>query len=223
MALLTSLEAYWKLDESSGDAADSSGNGHTLTNVGSITYEAGKINNGARNNSGSKRLSATINGLTLASNNTWAFWYKPNAHNGYLMDHFTQSGSRRAIFYNDGNGIRLFASGNEIDGGAMTLGTEYFVVAVKTGSSWELFVDNVSKGTTTTGAVSYSNTSAFSLLSPADSFVAQPNAVIDEFGYWTQALDATDRSDLFNGGAGLSHPFSVAALPTPSNFLMMGV
>ena len=40
--------AYWKLDETSGNASDATGNGNTLTNNNSIAYITnGKINNGA--------------------------------------------------------------------------------------------------------------------------------------------------------------------------------
>ncbi len=44
--LLTGLAAYYKCDESSGNLADSTGNGHTLTNTNTGTFSAGKINNG---------------------------------------------------------------------------------------------------------------------------------------------------------------------------------
>ena len=47
MSLTTNIVAYWKFDESSGNAMDSTGNGNTLTNVNTVTYSAGKINNGA--------------------------------------------------------------------------------------------------------------------------------------------------------------------------------
>jgi hypothetical protein len=40
------LVGYWKMDESSGNALDSSGNGYTLTNNGSTPYVGGKFGNG---------------------------------------------------------------------------------------------------------------------------------------------------------------------------------
>lgn len=39
----TSLRVHYKLDESSGNASDSSGNSLTLTNTGTVTYVNGKI------------------------------------------------------------------------------------------------------------------------------------------------------------------------------------
>ncbi len=75
MALTTGLKAYWKLDESSGNAADSTGNGNTLINNGSTTYTTGKINNcadfGASNSTKSLTLdSATPLGLTTTDLST---------------------------------------------------------------------------------------------------------------------------------------------------------
>ena len=55
MALTDNLVSYWKLDESSGNAADSVGS-NTLTNTGTATYAAGKINNGVVVNGSSQRL-----------------------------------------------------------------------------------------------------------------------------------------------------------------------
>ncbi|HLE48848.1 MAG TPA: LamG domain-containing protein [Patescibacteria group bacterium] len=39
------LVGYWKMDEASGDAADSSGNGVTLTNQSTVSYVGGKFGN----------------------------------------------------------------------------------------------------------------------------------------------------------------------------------
>lgn len=38
------LVAYWRLDETSGDALDATGNNHTLTDVNTVTTASGKIN-----------------------------------------------------------------------------------------------------------------------------------------------------------------------------------
>lgn len=208
MALTDNLVAYWKLDESSGNAADATGNGNTLTNTGGITYESGKINKGARNNGSSNRLSGTITGLTSTSNNTWSFQIKLNSFNGYIVDHLPTSNGVRFIIYGNGtNGITIFANGNTINITGMSLGTFYHVVVTKNGTGWTAYLDNVSKGTTTTGGGSYINNLAFSLLSPADSFGSQPDVVIDEFGIWDRALSAGEVSQLYNGGAGLQYPF----------------
>lgn len=46
--LLTDLLAYWSLDETTGNRADSSGNGLTLTPAGSVTYDTGLQGNAAK-------------------------------------------------------------------------------------------------------------------------------------------------------------------------------
>ena len=74
MALIPT-KAYYKLDESSGNAADATGNGYTLTNNGTTTYTTGKINNGgdfgASNSTKSFSIdSATPLGLTTTDIST---------------------------------------------------------------------------------------------------------------------------------------------------------
>lgn len=81
MALTTNITGYWKLDESSGNASDATGNSNTLTNNNTVTYSAltGKINNGALM---AKTLSQSLSitnaaqtGLGLGSGDySWAFW-----------------------------------------------------------------------------------------------------------------------------------------------------
>lgn len=45
MALTDNLNAYWKFDESSGNAADATGNANTFTNNNTATYAAGLVGN----------------------------------------------------------------------------------------------------------------------------------------------------------------------------------
>ena len=46
-SLFDDLVAYWNLNETSGDRADATGNGHTLTDNNTVGYATGKINNAA--------------------------------------------------------------------------------------------------------------------------------------------------------------------------------
>jgi hypothetical protein len=71
------LIGYWKLDESSGNAADSSGNGITLTNNSSTNYTTGKFGNaGWFDASSSDYFSA---GSTINNISTVSFWASPSA------------------------------------------------------------------------------------------------------------------------------------------------
>ncbi len=78
------LVGYWKLDESSGTAADSSGNSLTLTNNATTTYVAGKFG------SGSEHVPASLQYLntatTIAGVKTVSFWVNPDVTGNYYID-----------------------------------------------------------------------------------------------------------------------------------------
>lgn len=80
MALTDNLQGYWKLDEASGNASDSSGNSNTLTNNGTVTYiNPAVIGNGALFvKASSQNLSITNaaqTGLGLGSGDySWSWW-----------------------------------------------------------------------------------------------------------------------------------------------------
>jgi hypothetical protein len=80
------LVGWWKLDESSGSAADSSGNGYTLTTVAPVTWlpAGGKIAGAADLGSTTGTLVSTEPQAALDSINdtvTTAFWVKNNGTN----------------------------------------------------------------------------------------------------------------------------------------------
>lgn len=88
--LLEGLEGYWKLDETSGNAADSSGNSRTGT-CGDIVYTAsGKISRcfGFTNSSSIVIVVSSIKPTTAAS---FSFWFK-NTSNGSEQCFLSNSG-----------------------------------------------------------------------------------------------------------------------------------
>lgn len=224
MSLLTGLQAYYKLDESSGNASDSSGNSFTLTNTGSTPYGTGKINNGAQfNRTNNRRLASGSNlNFNWSNDYSWSFWVNMNAfvNSEYLIDHVTTSGSdRRMIFYTGADSrFRIFASGNEaVSSSSFSTGVWYHIVGVKSGSNWTLYVNNISEATTTSSTIDYT-ANDMALGAAYDGFGANSNATIDEVGFWNKALTAGEISTLYNGGAGLSYPFSTPTA-NPAFFL----
>lgn len=214
MSLLTGLTAYWKLDESSGDAADSHGS-NTLTNESSVVYTTGLLNNGAQNNgtSGRRLRNTNFTGLTSSSTNTWSFWFKRDPSSaGYLIDHLPSANGVRLIVYDSTSTIRMFANGNEVASSTITNGVWYHVVVTKNGTSWELFLNNTSQGTTTSGGLSYSNLADFALLESADGSGGAPcRATIDEVGVWSRVLDSTERTQLYGSGTPPAYPFTTGS------------
>lgn len=70
--LSNGLVGYWKTDESSGNAADSSGNGLTLTNNNTVAYAGGKFGNAASFTAASSRYLSTAS--TISGVKTVSFW-----------------------------------------------------------------------------------------------------------------------------------------------------
>ena len=223
MALTTNLVAYYKLDESSGNPADATGNGYTLTNINTATFSAGLINNGIDcGNDGTTRGASISNNLGTTANGakSISFWVKmnsePSSQFNYIvqLNHTTTSTSF-SIDYDDSGGtkhIRLekYCSGNSDDVQVtynVTLGTStwHHIVGTTDGTTLTLYLDGVSVNTgsdfTASGSGSYtdvfqignSNTSHFK---------------VDEVGVWNRALSSTEVSQLYNSGAGLQYPFS---------------
>jgi len=227
MALIDNLVSYWKLDESSGNAADSVGS-NTLTNTNSATYSAGKINNGvavARASSQYLTITdATQSGLDITGSLSFSFWMKPSsqADARAIFAKYNTTGNQMAYQFRVGasSGLAFWAdlSSNgsavtQVQGGTVTWnnGTWYHIVFVYTASAGT--VDCYSNGsniTTLSGfPTSLFNSSAnfnlgVGLLAGGEYF----DGMIDEAGIWSRALTSTEVTELYNSGAGLAYPFT---------------
>lgn len=220
-ALTDDLLAYYKLDESSGSAADASGAGNTLTNNNSVTYAAAKINNGAvgTNTTNGYLGIASALGYTAAANRTWNFWVKPNSLNGYLLDNITAAGDAdRLIIYGGSTVVHIFINGNTVSSSALTGGTFSMITVKKTGTTYELFLNTVSQGSTSPGGATYSGGVGFNLLNSLYTGGTMTNDTIDEVGIWNRALTSGELTSLYNGGAGLAYPFSTPSAAVPIFF-----
>lgn len=222
MALTTNLVSYWKLDEASGNAADSVGS-NTLTNNGTTPYVAAKIGNGISvDGSGSKYLSITDAAQTGLEFGTGAFtisvWIKKavtgsdmnvvnkidnaTAGNGYSLQ-VTNSGSKITFGVAD-TGSNASAQGTITD----DTNWHHLVGRRTAAGLLAVFVDGVKTepGTTFTGSVNGSP--AFALGRQADRNINYFNGVIDEAGVWSRALSDAEVASLYNSGNGLAYPFA---------------
>ena len=82
--LTNGLVGYWKMDESSGNAADSSGNSYTLTNNATATFAAGKFANAGSLASASSQYFNTA--TNMGNIQTASFWVNPTSTTTYLAD-----------------------------------------------------------------------------------------------------------------------------------------
>jgi hypothetical protein len=82
--LQNGLVGWWKMDETSGNPADSSGNGNSLTNNATVTFVAGKFGNAANLVSTSNQYLSTTTSITGIQ--TVSFWVNPTATTTYFVD-----------------------------------------------------------------------------------------------------------------------------------------
>lgn len=225
---------YWKLDESSGNAVDATGNGYTLTNTGTTTYASGLLNNsadfGSANttkmlsvasnlgiNGGTVTLSGWVNVNTALSGGT-------NAQYSLLTLQSMQSGTTNTIYqivyeYNSGSPRLQFgrrtpgAAGNDSQafyGVTLTPGTWYHVTLTYDGSTLRGYL-NGSQVTSTSasgnGSINLSN--CFQLGSRGDNCTVNSantaSVKMDEVGVWNRALSGQEVSALYNSGAGTAY------------------
>lgn len=229
MSLLSNIVAYWKLDESSGNAHDAVADAYTLTNVGSFSYATAKINNGA-----DFGASNTTKGLNTANDLginggavTMNVWVKINTEiaSGTYNMLKCQSGTQDVIQYIDyeyNSGTRrlhwrrfkFVTTVNDFVYN-ITLGTSnwYMLTYTFDGSDVKGYVNGGYVGhVASSGNGSTALSEYFAI---ADTNGAYASAIFDECGVWSRALSQDEITSLYNGGAGLQYPF----LPANKGFL----
>jgi len=238
MALIDNISAYFKLDESSGNAADATGNGHTLTNVNTVGYGAAKINNGAdfgsSNTNKKLRNSSSQLGLTnFSSAQSYSFWVNvttaPTSGNtAYLWFNDFSDGNIRVLYKNDGGTMKVqMARGsgtflNTADNDfTLTTGTWFHIVFTYAGSgtgNGKLYINGTLQSTeltstqTTGGGVGPDFTMAMRGNDDTLPFSGQ----LDEFGAWNKVLTQNEVDELYNSGNGSQYPFSTPITVTPA-------
>ena len=221
MAILDNIVAYYKLDESSGNAIDSVAS-FDLTNNNTAAYASGKINNAVDFGSGNtnKSLTRADNlGITGDEALTISGWVKLNdeiaADEWEFFGHSDDSANPNYInlrySYNGGTrrlGISTGFSLNSLY--EITLGTAnwyHLIITRDASNNTELFVNSVSQGTGSDAAQDV-NANAFAIGQTAESSDKFSSVLVDEVGVWNRVLTQAEIEVLYNGGSGLQYPFS---------------
>lgn len=220
--LLTGLVAYWGLDEASGDAADKHSGGLTLTQTGSPGAASGVVYSTARTFNGSNQYftrasdsSITLGDIDyavamwvfLSDLSTRYFIGKANALNGADWDYAGQYSPSLGLRWIIGNGTGNSAIAASTFGTAST-NTWYLFIAQHVATTNTIFV-SVNAGTedsaTYTGTHD-TTTKPLAIGRLSDYSGNQWYGRIGPVAIWkNRTLDATARSALWNGGAGLAY------------------
>jgi hypothetical protein len=232
MALIDNLISYWKLDESSGNAADSHGS-NNLTNTNTVTYSAAKINNGANFvDTSSQKLTitdASQTGLDITGALTISFWFKRPTTGKYTdINKWSQAGgehqcSYQVDLYSDNTLYFQVSSSGYVDAGRAywasnstfteTSNWHFLVCTYVPSTSMIVYLDgDVWEGTVngTIPASIFNSSTDFKIgFLPLGTDLYDTSS-FDEVGIWNRALSSTEVTELYNGGDGLAYPFEAA-------------
>lgn len=241
MALTDNLVSYWKLDESSGNAADSVGS-NTLTNNGTITYSASKINNGANLVAASSQYFSKTSQTGLAFSGgsfSLAFWTNPTSLVAftYLLTLFDDDAPDSRSWYTrfnatGGVSVTLRAADNLSNltatvAAGFTTGSLQHCVITYTASTHliEVYRNGTSQGTADITATSFRTSGSTFEIGSLISGGQNPayTGQLDEIGAWSRVLTSTEVSQLYNSGNGLQYPFAGATTANPHLLSSTGV
>jgi len=216
MALVDNCTHYWKMDEASGNSADSVGS-ITLTAT-NITRTTGLINNCAVY-SGNYAQAYSADGI-LKSNNAWSIscWF-------YITAQPTAEASIQNIFYVRNNGYanaisldyrRTSADVYKFD--LNNIGSDSVSTQTETLNTWHHYVivfDTSNFNFYRDGSYVFNkakagsqSVNAFTIGNFENSYGRPLVGRADECGLWTRALSTGEITSLYNSGAGLAYPFN---------------
>lgn len=233
MALTDNIISYWKLDESSGNAADSTPTGNTLTNVNTVAFVPAKIANGGDFERSSAEYfqitDAAQTGLDFSDALTFSCWMNAESFDAGTEATFISkrlgAGNQRSYHWKigvagSGLGLLWYTDGSSIGGNLSvawtpSTSTYYHVAVTKSGTTVKFYVDGAQLGTDQTG----SNATIFNGTAPFDVGAFSTDAqyfdgILDEVGVWNRALSGAEIAQLYNSGTGLTYPFAAAGPAT---------
>lgn len=197
------LKAYYRLQ----DVNDSSGNGNTLTNTGSVTFEAAKFGNGASGFSGTKYLHISSDFSIGGGNATIYFWIKMVSDSLAYCIELSDIGTRTRFQVQIGGGSINYQRIREGVGVAtasasVTTGTSVFhqVALTYDTSTIRGYYDGVLVATTTQSGNGSSGGSEEFVIGgvTGDSFVT---AIMDDVAVLSTPLSAQDIAMLYQDSA----------------------
>lgn len=221
MALTDSLSAYWKLDETSGNRADSHGS-NTLTDNNTVGSATGLLGNAADfEDSASEYLSCASNSSLQATTGiTITCWVKLESKGSgdvQIVSKDTDTGREYTLFYRSSSDRFAFSRLDLVTDtlantfGSPSTGVWYFLCAWYDPATGEqgISVNGTANTATATSGRTTGTSAEFRIgARQYPGFPGYFDGCIGEVGFWKRVLTSTDRSDLYNGGSGLAYPFT---------------
>jgi hypothetical protein len=216
-ALLNSLIAHWKLNESSGIRIDSHG-GNDLGDINTVASAAGKLGNAASFVAGNEESLSVGDNAALSMGDidfTIALWVWFDALTGTGLAGKWATSSIEYIAYFDGTNLRFHVSNNGsnnvsvVNPQSISINTWYLFVAWHdaTANTINLSINNNTPASAahTTGV--HNGNAAF-FLGRNEEGLTWLSGRLDSVSIWKRLLTAAERTQLYNAGAGLDYPFA---------------
>ena len=222
------LVAYWKMDETTGNAVDSIG-GNTGVNT-DVTYASSKINNGAVFNGSTSVFNITDTSSLKPTRFTLSAWVKvvdvssapvlvqsfslnPNQAGFRLVVRSTTGYVRLKIGKNTGNTADVDVK--DLDGDvAVNDGLWHLICGTYDGAKMKVYVDgtlDVEADWFSDPVFSTPNYISIGAGYNSATLIQPLTGSLDEVGIWNRALTQTEITDLYNSTNGIQYPFSLIA------------
>jgi len=225
MALTDGLVSYYKFD---GDATDSVGTNNGTVN--GATQVSGKINSAYSFNGSNDDIALNNNIIGGYSAMTFSVWVKANsfsAVNPILKTWSDIKSNRKILIDIDTSGYIDFDIYTTTQyGGSMSsqisTNTWYFLTFTYDGSIMKLYINGTEQSTTYSASGIIQTGTLQDYFGKTNNVASEYfNGIMDEIGIWNRALTASEISELYNSGAGLSYPFGVTTSVSNNNFFTL--
>lgn len=229
MAVIDNLVSYYKLDEASGNRADSHG-ANTLTDNNTVGSGTGKINSAADHiRANNEFFDATASwvgnawtvagwfntdGIPSGGQTLWSIRPSSGLINLFQLEVGTDHLVRINCFDSAGANRRDYKASVTIVDGVFK-----HIVVTWDGTNLKVYfngTEDTSMTKTIDIAMTMSNTSRILRIGAEVSASNIWDGLIDEFGIWGAAKSAAEVTSLYNGGAGFAYPFTEASTIVPS-------
>jgi len=214
-----SLVSWWKLDEASGTRSDSHGTNHLTANNSPLSA-TGKVSNAAQFVAASSQYLTIANNASLQTGDisfSFLFWYKPSTVGRQLLlgKSTTAAGNTEYYFELKASSIMRFGIAQNVTPyvidadahGVLSIDTWYFIAGWhdSAGDTVNIQINNGAINTLahTLGVTIFGNNVSIGRLGEYNSLYA--NGLIDEVAFYKKALTASERTWLYNAGAGRTY------------------